>query len=93
VRPALPRSSVQTGLRCNAAGACEPVPCNEGFACPTYEACVPSATNARGPVYAETQGCVVVSCASDAACPAGAVCVDGACQSGPGTCEAPVAVP
>jgi hypothetical protein len=81
------------GFRCNATHACEPVPCNEGFACATYQICASSTTNASKPVYDQTQGCTIVSCATDASCPQGTVCVDGVCQTGPGECEAPVEVP
>jgi hypothetical protein len=81
------------GFRCNASGACEPVPCDEGFACAIYQTCTPPTTNASEAVYAETHGCTSMTCATDASCAGGLLCVEGVCQTGPGECEAPVAVP
>jgi hypothetical protein len=80
------------GLRCNAQGACEPTPCDEGFACAPFQHCDPT-TASVGPVYAHTHGCVSEPCSADADCPAATACVNAVCQSGPGECEEPTAVP
>ena len=87
-----PCGACGTGLRCNAQGACEAIPCDQGFACASFQFCDPVAAHATGPVYQITHGCGS-ACTEDAACPAGAVCVNGSCQSGPGQCEHSVAVP
>jgi hypothetical protein len=87
-----PCGACGVGLRCNAQGACEPSPCDQGFACAPYQRCDPT-TAGDGPVYAHTHGCVSVPCTGDADCPASTVCVNGVCQTGPGTCETVVAVP
>lgn len=81
------------GLRCSAAGACEPIPCDEGFACPSHQRCDAAAAHAPGPVHARTSGCVDIPCAGDAACPAGKACVNAVCQDGPGTCREDIPVP
>ena len=78
--------SCGTGFRCGAGGACETVPCDEGYVCADHLQCDPSIPHGTGPVHARTQGCVIVTCTSDSACATGAACVNGWCQSGPGTC-------
>ena len=40
-----------------------------------------------GPVYSHSDGCVDVSCSSDAGCSAGESCVNGICQTAIGRCE------
>lgn len=81
------------GFRCNADGACEAIPCDEGFACPAYQACDPSVPNGAGPVYNRTQGCITVPCQDDSVCPSDGACVNGSCQSGPGSCQMVQIVP
>ncbi|MBI5501988.1 MAG: hypothetical protein HY907_17220 [Deltaproteobacteria bacterium] len=91
--PPCTATSCAPGLRCGSGGACEPVPCDEGFACPSHLRCDPVAAHAGGAMSARTQGCAVIPCTGDTACPAGGACVDGGCQSGPGTCREEFAVP
>jgi hypothetical protein len=81
------------GFRCNASGACEPVPCDEGFACPAHQKCDPTAAHAAVPVFAGNHGCLNISCGDDSGCPAGKACVNGFCQDGAGTCREAMAVP
>ncbi len=80
-------------LRCSDEGACEPIPCDEGYACESYQACDPSAAGDDPPIWALAHGCVSISCSSDDACPSGGACVNGVCQSGPGTCVEVTLVP
>jgi hypothetical protein len=81
-------TSCDPGFRCNATGACEPIPCDEGTTCRSYEQCDPAAAHdTSGPVYSHTDGCVNVSCSSDAGCSAAEACVNGFCQTAIGTCE------
>ncbi len=82
-----------TGFRCNAMGACEPLPCNQGYICASYQRCDPPPSPPTGPVYDQTQGCVSITCAADANCPAGLFCVNSICQTAPGTCKQEIAVP
>ncbi len=87
------------GYRCKAVGrGCEPVPCDEGFACPAHTVCDPAAAEGRAPCevpglcgsrHELDHGCVRRACASDGGCAAGGVCVEGTCQEGLGTCEGP----
>jgi hypothetical protein len=86
-----PCGACGAGLRCNSEGACEPVPCDQGFTCAPYEVCTLPAD--AGPVYDHGHGCVAVTCQEDADCPASTSCVNGACQSGPGHCASPQLVP
>jgi hypothetical protein len=84
-------TSCDAGFRCNADGACEPTPCTT---CASYQHCDASAADdSSGPVYAETDGCLDVTCTSDGDCDAGEACVNGFCQSSIGTCKMIVAVP
>ena len=78
----------EAGLRCNADGACEAIPCDEGFACLSHEACDPKLGASR-----LAHGCVSISCSEDAQCPEQSVCVNGSCQEGPGSCVEPSLVP
>ena len=85
--------SCGTGFACNASGACEPVRCDQGVACAAWEVCDPAGAAGTGAAYTETAGCATVACSSDHDCPAGEACVNGTCQTGAGTCMAPVAYP
>lgn len=80
-------------FRCNAGGACEPIACDEGFACPSWQRCDPMVAHATGPMHARTHGCVNIVCTNDKVCPAGKSCVTGFCQEGPGSCTEDIAVP
>lgn len=86
-------TSCGAGLRCNAKKACEPIPCDEGFACPGHQRCDAVAAHAMGPVHARTNGCVDITCAMDKDCPAGKACVNSACADGPGMCVRDLPVP
>ena len=91
--PPCTSASCNAGLRCNAQGACEPIPCDQGFACPTHEHCDATVAHATGPVYTRTQGCVRTTCKADADCPPATLCVNAVCQDGAGVCREAVAVP
>ncbi|WP_106391109.1 hypothetical protein [Enhygromyxa salina] len=80
------------GFRCAASGACEVVPCDEGYDCPSYQTCDPSVPE-QGPVHARAHGCVAIDCSDDAQCPAGGACVNAVCHEGPGSCVEPQLVP
>jgi hypothetical protein len=90
--PACTATSCDAGFRCNASGACEPTPCGAANPCAAPRVCG-AATGGAGPVYTETHGCVAVSCASDHDCAANEACVNGSCQTGPGSCMRPIAIP
>jgi hypothetical protein len=79
-------------MRCGAGGACEAIPCDDGWTCPDHQACDPAVAHA-GPVYARGHGCVAVSCSNDDVCPNQSVCVNGSCQAGEGSCVEPMIVP
>jgi hypothetical protein len=81
------------GLRCNAAGACEPVPCDQGFACSDNLRCDPAVAHSTQAVYDRAHGCVTTSCQADADCPDAMFCVNGVCETGPGSCRKEVEVP
>jgi len=82
------------GFRCNeTTGACEAVPCDEGFACPAHQVCDPSRFDAATPVFARHHGCFDVDCSSDTACNDGERCVNGRCQEGIGFCREVEIVP
>jgi hypothetical protein len=88
------QASCGPGFRCNAGSACEPIPCDEGFACPSYQQCsAATAHDTSSPVYVRAHGCVNVSCMQDSGCAAGEACVNGFCQTGPGVCETVKLVP
>lgn len=88
-----PCGACGAGLRCNAGGACEPVPCDEGYRCTAPLVCDAAAGKSGAAVYQRHQGCVRVACTSDGACAAGQACVNGYCQSGPGQCQMVLIVP
>ena len=79
-------------LRCNAQGACEPIPCGPSVTCPSYQRCEPTDPTTV-PFWLHTNGCTNIACQADGDCPAGGSCVSSVCQSGPGHCETPVSVP
>lgn len=82
------------GFRCNAGGACEPIPCDEGFTCPDRQKCDSApAHDMTLPVHARTNGCVNIDCTADSGCPTGKFCVEGYCQDGLGTCGEQMLVP
>lgn len=81
------------GFYCNGNQACVPIACDEGATCAPYRICDPSIAHGDGPVYDRTDGCVAVTCQSDADCPTDTACVNGACHSGPGTCREVQLVP
>ncbi len=83
----------EPGFRCNPAGACEPLPCDQGYQCPSQKRCDPSAVQATGPVFQLTHGCMNVACTTDSECAATQSCVNGFCQQGPGSCQKVYAVP
>lgn len=87
-----PCGTCNTGFQCSA-GACQPIPCDQGYTCPSRQRCDPSLAHAQIPVYDETQGCTNISCTADGDCPAGKSCVNSFCQDGPGTCRQQVVVP
>lgn len=91
--PACMGNSCGPGFRCNAGGACEPVPCDEGFTCPTHQKCDSAVAHAAGPMASRTNGCVNITCSDDNACPSGKVCVTGFCQDAEGSCREDIAVP
>jgi len=93
-RPPCSADNCGTGFRCNAAGACESIPCDEGFVCPGWQVCDPQvAHDTTLPTHARTSGCVNIVCTADSACPTGKFCVEGYCQDGLGTCGELMAVP
>lgn len=82
------------GFRCSGSdGACIAVQCTEGTACRAFQRCDIAAIPAGAPVHARHHGCASIPCDDDGACPSGMACVNGVCQSGPGTCGELVAVP
>lgn len=85
--------SCEPGFRCNPAGACEPLPCDEGYKCPSHQRCDPAAAHASGPVFQLTQGCVNVTCTADSECAAAQSCVNGFCQQALGSCQKVYPVP
>jgi len=80
-------------FRCNAMGACEPLPCDEGFTCPDRQTCDPAVAHASVAMHARSTGCVNIVCTTDSACPSGKFCVTGTCQDGLGTCGEEMIVP
>lgn len=83
-----------TELRCNAGGACESIPCDEGFTCPDRQKCNAAlAHDMTLPVHARTNGCVNIDCMADSECPTGKFCVNSYCQDGLGACGEQMLVP
>ncbi|MEO6772846.1 MAG: hypothetical protein ABI467_07470 [Kofleriaceae bacterium] len=91
--PACTATSCDAGFRCNASGACEPVPCDAANPCAAPRVCDASTAAGTGPVFTETDGCVVIACTGDGDCTANEACVNGTCQTGPGSCKRAVAIP
>jgi len=89
----VPCGACGDGFRCNASSACEPVPCDEGFTCPSHQTCDKTAAHAAGPVFAGNHGCLNISCTGDSGCPSGKACVNGFCQDHTGSCEEVMNVP
>lgn len=83
-RPVCAEGSCPEGERC--ADVCEPIPCDEAYACPANTFCAGPDADPPGPV--DAHGCARLGCESDADCDCGA-CVEGLCQSGPGYCQPP----
>lgn len=79
----------EPGYRCNAGGACEAIPCDEGFACQAHQVCDPTSVTGATPVYDRHHGCVDIDCGGDGDCPSDLVCVNGMCQVSLGTCGEP----
>lgn len=87
-------NSCAMGSRCNAGGACEPIPCDEGFTCPDRQECDSAlAHDMTLPVHARSNGCVNIDCTADIGCPTGKFCVNSYCQDGLGACGEQMLVP
>lgn len=87
-------NSCGADFRCNAEGACEPIPCDEGFTCPDRQKCDSMvAHDPTLPTHARSTGCVNITCSADSECPTGKFCVEGYCQDGRGTCSEVMIVP
>lgn len=84
----------EPGFRCSSTtNGCEPIPCDEGFACPTVERCDATLAHDATPAWQHGHGCVRVDCTRDADCTPGQACVNLFCQRGVGTCGSSIAVP
>jgi hypothetical protein len=79
----------RTDFVCNADNACVPQRCDQGFACPAYQACDPSSIDPTKGVAGLTHGCVFVPCVVDGDCAQGVYCVNGVCQESLGICILP----
>jgi hypothetical protein len=88
-----PCTTCGAGFRCSTRGACEAIPCDEGFACAAYERCDPTTAQGGGAAWTVGHGCLRVACTSDPSCPTGQACVNGSCQEHAGSCRRPEAVP
>jgi hypothetical protein len=60
--------SCPSGARCAESGHCEPIPCNDGFACPAETVCAPSSA-------ADVNGCTPLSCNDGWTCTWDATCM------------------
>jgi hypothetical protein len=87
--PSCAKAGCEQGFECTASGRCTPVVCGEAYACRTAERCEPSSVDDGAAPHAITHGCVAIACANDEPCAGAGVCVNGRCQSGPGTCSSP----
>ncbi len=88
--PCVGEQSCTADLEC-VDGACLPVSCAAGFECAAHEVC-----QAPSEPFSPEQGhgCRTQPCADDSPCQgADLACVNGACQTGPGSCVAEVQVP
>lgn len=81
--------SCQVGFKCSAEGRCEAQRCDDGWACSAHQACDVSKISATGFEH----GCVDIPCSDDGQCEGSLTCVNGRCQTGPGTCGEPELVP
>lgn len=63
---------------------CDPVLCDDGFACRAVQTCDPQNANA------DKHGCVLLTCTVDDDCPSVALCVEGRCDEDFGVCQLPV---
>jgi hypothetical protein len=81
-----PATSCGSNFVCNADQACQPIPCDQGSICPSYQHCDPGATIASGPIPMESDGCIDVICTSDGDCASSETCVNGYCQTSIGAC-------
>jgi len=80
------------GFACDGTGHCRAQPCGGkgGFTCPVSQACDPTTIDTGLPAHAQTHGCVVAACTTDATCPTDTRCVNGRCQDSFGACSPPV---
>jgi hypothetical protein len=69
--------------------ACQPIPCDQGARCPSYQRCDPGAAVTSGLVFTDSDGCVDVTCTSDNDCPSDEACVNSYCQTAVGVCTGP----
>lgn len=88
-------TACREGWRCRNDGrGCEPVLCDDGYACPGHTACVPDMAFAvEGcsapmgcPDGPEAHGCLRDTCDRDGDCDADGKCVMGLCYDGYGSC-------
>lgn len=91
--PPCPMTTCESGLRCGPNGACEPIPCNDGFTCPARQQCDPSLAYPPLPVASRASGCIDIPCVGDNDCPTGKPCVNQTCQDGLGQCQEPPPIP
>jgi hypothetical protein len=78
------------GLRCNA-GACEAIPCDQGWSCAAIEMCDPASIGTEA--SERNHGCIAMSCTTDLECSSSHACVSSRCQEGLGTCVTPTVAP
>ena len=70
-------SDCAAGTRCSdASGLCEPIPCDDGYACPAGETC---GADAGTP---DEHGCVAISCGDGFECPDNTRCTPNASEHG-----------